>query len=604
MTWEIERLKAGRRRFRVVELDLDFCQLTYSEAPCTAVLGTSGDHKCFNTRVTCQDPDNYDPAAKTYRFCDPISDVPRLFDAIPSLRKVDTAPTVIDPGNSLGKRASVTAEFQDHPHHDRGVDNYFSGRISGAAAADGSTYQPFEQGTYFGKMRARNPYYAGRLMHVLTGYLPWDYSVSPEQQPSFTQAAVLTNLRRQTFVMEKWEGPNDKGSFKIEAKDILKLASDERAECPVQNTGRLSGAITDAGGSATLVPAGIGNSEYAASGTIRIDQELMTFTRAADVLTLTARATDGTTAAAHAADAQVQECKRFAAVRIDAILQDLLENFAGISASFIPIANWQAEAADWLSGHIFNAVIVEPTGVATLVNELCQQAVVYLWWDEIDQQIKFRAVRPQKSAETITGDNAILEKAFSRKDRPANRLSQVIVYFGRASPIDRLDDPTSYRQSFAATDAAAESSNEYGESRIRRIFSRWFDSNDRALALILAHRIIAKYRDDPIEYQLRLGAKNADLWTGDVFTIQHRLSQGFRGEELLQRVQVLEVREDEDGEFRYKLINDLFGNRYGFIGPDTLGEYGAATVEEKNTYGWIALNTGLFGDGTDAYRIS
>lgn len=35
---------------------------------CQAVLGTSGPAKCFNTRVTCQDRDNYNRGVKTLRY--------------------------------------------------------------------------------------------------------------------------------------------------------------------------------------------------------------------------------------------------------------------------------------------------------------------------------------------------------------------------------------------------------------------------------------------------------------------------------------------------------------------------------------------------------
>ena len=604
MTWETDRSKAGRRLFRVIEIELDFCQLTYSNSPCTAVLGTTGDFKCFNTRANCQDPENYDPAAKTYRFCDPIGGIPRLFDAIPSLRGIDMAPTVIDPGRSLGKRASITVGFVDHPHHDRGIDKYVTGRLDGTAAADGSLYNPAAQGTFFGKLRARNPFYTGRKLHVLTGFLPWDRSKDPNQQISYSESEVLANLRRRTYVMEKWQGPDGTGGFSIEAKDVLKLADDKRTECPVQNTGRLVGGVTAAAGQVgTLIPTGIGDEEYSAAGSVLIGSEVATFTRAGDALTLTVRGTDGTDAAIHDADDVVQEAKRFASVRVEAIIQDLLENFANIDSAFIPIADWNAEADVWLSTHIFSLVIAEPVGVTSLLNEICEQAGLSIWWHEIDQEIKLRAVRPQESTETITGDDSIIENIFSRRDRTGERLSQVIVRFDRINPISSLNDPTSFKQSTSNIDTDAESSDQYGEKRIKKIFARWLGAANRAQAVVLASRMIARYRDDVQEFSLTVGGKNANLWTGDVYTIQHRLVQGNRGEEIAQRVQVLEVEETEDGRFTHIAVNDQFAGRYGFIGPNTLPDFGSATEEQIAAYGWISENTGLFGDGSAAYRI-
>ncbi|KKL63416.1 hypothetical protein LCGC14_2175290, partial [marine sediment metagenome] len=405
MTWATERLKIGKRRFRVVEMELDFCSLTYGIAPCTAALSSAEPNKCFNTRVSCQDPPNYAPETKTYRFCDPVEGIPKLLAAIPSLKSVAVAPAKIDPGNTLGVRASVSIEFADHRYHDRGVDNYAAERISGVASFFGTGYTPYDQGTYFGKLRARNPYFVGRLLHVLTGYLPWDHNKPAGNQPEFTQAEVLDTLRRHTYVMDQWEGPDNGGSFKVTAKDVLRLTTGVKAECPVQNTGRLSAGINAGVTALTVTPAGTGNAEYAAAGTIRLESELMTFTRTADAFTVV-RGTDGTTAAAHAADVAIQQGKRFSSIRVDSIIEDLLTNFAGVSSAYIPTADWTAEADTWLASSIFSTVIVEPTSVETLVNELCREALVYLWWDEIDQEIKYRALRPQDSEATVTEDNA------------------------------------------------------------------------------------------------------------------------------------------------------------------------------------------------------
>ncbi|MEE8543234.1 MAG: hypothetical protein V3S94_05190, partial [Gammaproteobacteria bacterium] len=44
----------------VIELEQDQCRLLYGVSPCTAALGTTGTRKCYNTRSTCQDRENYD----------------------------------------------------------------------------------------------------------------------------------------------------------------------------------------------------------------------------------------------------------------------------------------------------------------------------------------------------------------------------------------------------------------------------------------------------------------------------------------------------------------------------------------------------------------
>lgn len=806
-------------------------------AGCAAVLGAASpanDHKCFNTRVSCQDTDNYLPELKTYRFCDPVAEASRAFDAVPSLRDVDMAPAQIDPGRSLGKRASVTLSFQDHPHHDRGIDKYYAERISGAAAADSSTYTPYEQGSYFGKLRARNPYYAGRALRLYTGFLPWDHTAGPDAQPSESEATVLASLRRRDYLMERWTGPDADGNFRITAKDTLKLADDDRALCPAPSTGTLAaelvatvfaadgdtfdaepsagtydtygiwfradglkfyacfaiasrhvlaytlssawdvttasydGAAKDldasaeigAGGhfqglvfnpagtvvicvdasngrfrrytlgtawdlstasydatGATIIqidsfgiaanddgtklyvatgtglgyaelrqydvsvgwtgaiaydsskslhlrspqdatlralqfanggqrllvvftgtewftatpvalilrfdfdtpydinsgryageshdtvltdtndtptglavradspqlfvmgdagtatvlysfqvaqptvdlsPAGIGASEYPASGTVKIGDELIAFTRSSDTLTLLERGSDNSEISAHSLGDTVQLCKRFVAARIDTVIADLLENFANVDAAYLPTADWSTEAAAYLPTHIYDTVIAEPTGVAELITEIMQDSLCYIWWDEIDQEIKFRAIRQAASVATLTGDNAIIERAFRSTDTPEDRVTHVDVYYGRLNPIVQLDEPVNFRKLSQAIDTAAESALEYGDQRVRTIYSRWLGRGHTTEADLLASTLLTQYRDNPVDFDMTLGAKDADVWTGDVVTIQHRAWQGLRGEALAQRAQVLEVEETEKGQFRYKLRTDIF----------------------------------------------
>ncbi len=605
MTWEAERTKPGKRLFHVVEMDLDFCAETYGVAPCTAALNAGNPHKCFNTRVTCQDPANYNRESKTYRFCDPIEGIPKLFGAIPSLQNVETAPTQIDPGKSMGVRASVSMTFADHRYHDRGIDKYVAERKSGAAAFDGSTYDPYEQGTYFGKLAARNLYKIGRPLRVLSGFLPWDHNLPAENQIAYTEAEVLANLRTHTYVIDSFEGPDSQGAFTVVAKDILRLASQNKAECPVQTTGRLVAAIDDVVTSLTLTPAGVGASEYAASGTIRIESELMTYTRSGDVFTVV-RETDGSTAATHVIDSGVQECKRFAAARVDAVVNDLLVNFAGISSSFITLGDWDSESDPWLTSQIFSTLIVEPTPVETLVNELCRESLVFIWWDDINSQIRFRSIRPRDADEKdalvlVSGDNAIIEESYSR--RTGEQFSKVVVSLARPSFVTRMDDQTNFEQTVSSTDEDAESADQYNESKVKRIASRWLDSSQRGSALQLASRTLAIFRDSRDRHQFRMSAKNASLWTGDIFNLQHRSLQGFRGEEIITQMQVLKVQELEDGSFEYVAIADSFVNRYIFIGPDTLGEYSAETQSNKDRYFWISDANGKMSDGFDGYRI-
>lgn len=49
----------GAETVTFIEIDQQQCARTYASAPCTAILGTTGQFKCYNTRKTCQDSTHY-----------------------------------------------------------------------------------------------------------------------------------------------------------------------------------------------------------------------------------------------------------------------------------------------------------------------------------------------------------------------------------------------------------------------------------------------------------------------------------------------------------------------------------------------------------------
>lgn len=161
--------ETGKKTVQIVEIDLPQCTRTYGSAPCTAVLGTTGDRKCFNTLATCQDTANYVGADLTLRFARNQSGLPKGMTIFPALANVTTRAgrinlSGIDPSRSaLGQRARVTVTLQDFAYHDTLTDPYQSQRVSGAAQSSGVGYDPASRGTFFGRAHARWPL---SLIHI------------------------------------------------------------------------------------------------------------------------------------------------------------------------------------------------------------------------------------------------------------------------------------------------------------------------------------------------------------------------------------------------------------------------------------------------------
>ena len=575
MAHATEQVKAGREPVWFVELDLDLCQEVFSVPPCTAVLAGPG-LECFNTRKTCQDPANYNPAAQTYIFCENRAGIPVTSGAIPCVESVSIAPTKITVGRGLGERASVSVTFRDFPHHDRGIDPYVATR----------TYTPEDQGTFWRKLRVRNPFYHGREMRIKSGYIgdPFDYA-----------ADFVTR----TYVIDRISGPDASGKVTVTGKDPLKLADGDRAQAPVANTGFLDAGIAAGAGAATLAPVGIGNTEYAAAGTIRIGEECMTFTRAADALTLTVRGTDGTTAAAHVADDAIQECLRYPASEIDDVITDLLVNYAAVPAAYITAADWQQEVDDWMSGHQATALITEPTSVRDLVNEICEVYMVDLWWDERDSEIKFKVLSPPTGTlPDLTDANALVADSVAIMADPKARRTQIWVFYGVVNAVESITDDTNFTTLQVYRDVDAETSDEYGDVRVQKLYSRWFTTTGDALRL--GSRMLSRLRDDPRTIKLTLDAKDSTLWTGEYAEMtSDRLVDDF-GAAKPTIVFITETREIAGGHaYAYTALESQFKDRYWRIGPNALPDYDDATDVQRQKYGWVSENAApqLNGDG-------
>jgi hypothetical protein len=289
MSYAAEQVKSGRQPVVIVEMVMDYCARTYGVAPCTASVGVTGTQKCFNTIQNCQDEDNYSKTTKTYRFAQKNAALPPSFSAIPSLIGVEFSPGKLDTGGGLGIRSAVTLTFEDHAHHDRGIDPYVTERA----------YTPMDRGTFWGKFLARNQYYQGRPIYVYSGFIGATFDTT-----------LASDFKKHVYVIEKIEGPDGSGRIKVTAKDPLKLADNERAAMPRASYGRLSAAIDDNDTTLTLTTTAADYSEYPTTGGyVRIDSEIIQYAgRTGSSLTGLTRAQYGTTAAAHDADAAVQLC--------------------------------------------------------------------------------------------------------------------------------------------------------------------------------------------------------------------------------------------------------------------------------------------------------
>lgn len=504
--------------------------------------------------------------------------------AIPTIQSYSSAPTKIDPARSMGMRAQVSLVIADHPWADRDTDKYFRER----------SYDASTQGTYWGKWLARNPYYQNRILNIYTGYL--------EEGNIF----VADNFSKRTYLIDRIAGPSKNQTVTITAKDVLKLADDKRAQAPAPSTGTLATDILDTDTSFSLLPAGVGDLEYPVSGTLAIGAECITFTRSADLITVLNRGTGHTTAESHSMGDAVQLCLRYHNMNIQSVVYDLLVTYGNVDPSYINMTQWNAEANVWLLSAHPETLIAKPEGVTTLLNELTQQFMFYIWWDERNQTIPLKAIHPSIFGETVElGDqNNFLYDSVSLADDPTQRISEVFIYYGQINPLLDLTRIDNFNLQQVNVDLTAESAAEYGETRYQVIYSRWMKNGGQQSANTLGSRLLKKYRNNPRILTFSLDARDAGVWTADYILATTRVYQDQFGASPASGFQILSAQEKIPGTtFEYVCQDDFFSGRYGYITPNDWPVYSMASDIQKRTGGFISQNDGTMLNGDPGYQI-
>lgn len=468
----------------VIEIDIPFCVLRYgettAEGTCPAVLGVDSERKCFNTIRTCAARASFNPSPLTLRFCMPAGDIDFTRNGqpavvIPSIKSVNVTPTIINPGVDIGTRETVRVVFEDHPHSDAGLDKYLVDR----------DYDPYSRGTFWAKMRARNPSLEGYAFRLLIG----------------EEGQDLDEMTTSHYVIDSVTGQAEQVT--LIAKDVLILADKKKAQAPLISNGVLAAGISEIDGSLTLSPAGIGDAEYPASGKVAIaGKEICQFTRSGDVLTLTQRGDSGTEVDEHDEGDIVQLVLIYSVEEPSDIVRDLLVNYTpGIDASWINVSEWQTEVDEYI-GRLYSCEIAEPTSVVELLNELIQQVGLVFWWDSIEQQLRLRSLRPISPSATLYDDDSIMATSFRATEQPAKRISEVWTYYGMRNPLEALDEAKNYKAAIATLDEEAD--QDYQQPAIKKIFSRWIADNNRPAASRLNSMQLSRYRDAPRKFSFSL----------------------------------------------------------------------------------------------------
>lgn len=470
-----------------IEIDIRTCSLSYGDSPCTAQIGVTGDDKCFNTRnqrADCQDAENFTEATKTLRFgLRDVGYLPSDILCYPLLDKASVNNGVLKPGESIGERSTLTATFHNGRSGDAGLDPYVTER----------GYIAFDQGTFWGKFRARNTYLEGRPMRIIRGYV----------------GQSLAEMDTEHFVIDSMNGPNSSGKVTIKASDFMRLLNSEKALAPIPNSGRLDADYLTGSSSVTLEPSGIGDIEYPVSGRVAIGKEVFDFTRVLDDLSLSPSMAED-----HKVGEIAQQTLFYDGEKASRITADLIENFSPLDSSYTNEPQWE-DLVDTYADLLYTREVVKPTPTRTLLNELIVQAGLVIFGDTREQVVSFDILKANPSTgDTITGEK-MLRGSFAQKDQPNKRFSEIVVYYDKRDDF-ASDEPQNY---FSAA-LYVVPDDQYPTPNVLRIFSKWIRSDSLSIAQDVAVMAAARYKFPPLEFRFDLEPQNK-RGMGQVVTISH-----------------------------------------------------------------------------------
>lgn len=579
---------------QIVEIDIDYCTLSYGTGACTAVLGTTGVRKCFNTFATCQATSAFNKGTKTLRFITPTASVPKGNTVyFPALTSVSAFSTSVNIGGtnprlgSLGRRGTANISLKDFSYHDRYMDKYQEERVSGTAQTDEGGYDPATRGSFFTKLKSRFPYYAGRPLRVIDGYL---------------DGGVLTTLQTRHFIITDMAGPDGNGNVSIEAKDVLTLAERDTAQAPKASRGELAADIGTGALSFTLSPSGIG-SEYPLAGYAVIGNEIVSYTRSSDTITLTGRGLQKTTEETHSSGDTFQQAIVYEEQLINQVIEDLLSNYTDIPASYLPTTDWATEIERWIPTLFINTAITEPTPVAELLGELAVLGVS-IWWDDVNQEIKIKATKPVDVDTQVTELNDDQNiKSISQEDLDDDRLTQVHFYTVQTDPTQGVKDKSNFDRIRVTVDTVAEGVNAYNDVKIREIFCRWLNVGRDAAVRLRSLRLLTRFNSSPKHFKIKLDAKDINIGLTDVVRVTSRVVTDETGKPIPTLLEVIQKTEPVAGhEVDIVAQAYLYEGNYGFIMENTANSYDSATAQEKEDGCYISDTAGvIFTD--DPYLI-
>lgn len=444
------------------------------------------------------------------------------------------------------------------------------------------------QGTFFGRMIGANPYTLNRIIRMYVGY----YEIGDVYN--------LSNYEIREYFIKRIDGPTDKGIVKIYASDAVSRMTE--SEIPAATSGNLNASLTDVATGSTNI---VDNTGFSAlGGYATIDDEIVAYSgiTGGDSITISARAQGGTVAEEHDADAPVRNIYQYSGNVVNAI-RDIIINHTDIDhGTYLPDTLWNAQRDNFLASEDAEIWITEPENVGDVIDDLCKEFFINVWWDDVARAIQLQALGPSLTGSiSWTQEEHLLDMSIKIKREQKKVLTQVWYYHGKINQVEDADAENLERIEISINNTTETA---LGEERIEKIFSKYVPSGGSGTASKVGTRLLDQYAI-PIEMTVHVDVKDSEVNLGDAISIETDLIQGSDGIRLPTVMRVIEKQKKKDSIFMYKLVKtgQESGTQYRVIAPNTMNDYTAESTENQAKYAFIADNDNEMSNGDDPTLI-
>lgn len=471
----------------------------------------SSDPTSYNTPKTTLDPNACVGEYKTYRWCNQV--IQGGINAFPSLESLTSNPPKIEPGKTIGLRATGSVTLGDLVTTDAFElpENMQDRSVTGSSNK---------------KLLARN-YLINRPCRVITG-------VDPKN---------ITNALVENYYISNVT-PAKNGSLRIDFVDPLYFTTEEKAKAPRKSNATLANDITDSQTVFSIIDT---DGEYTLgdTGYIRQSSEIYSY-EVTDTNELTVvREQAGTAAQSHSAGDTVQKCLAYQNVNIIDIFTDIFTNYTNIDNSFIPTSKWAALKTGDLADFNLTNFIGEPTEVREILNQLIEISGVSMFFDVELQEITIISTpRFTEPAATFTDELNIKQDSCSVKPSFKNKITRQAINWGKVDYSQGNDDQY-YANGFEIIDGTEEDDCHAGqEFAAETINSDWLETNsaeDAQLATRVPQLNVSRFSKTPNTVEFITdrdyigGSGDSRVWLGSVIQLE---TEQYLGADL-QRVPLL-----------------------------------------------------------------